>query len=343
MGLLRSQQGEYDMASPKVSYISKSLLCLLFAAGLLLAPVQAWAQEPTEEEYKALTDIQAENDAGKKMDLIFAFLKAKPQSAYRQNVMAEYQKVIIDMRNAKQWNQIITTGDRFLDVAPGDDFTEKALVVAYAETNNMKGFATYGEKAYAQKPSAALAMEIARAYQKLGNDAKYNQWREKVLSQDPNNVEILIDMMKRHMQSQNTAQALKYARQTLKALPAAKKPEGIDAPAWKSMTDAGYATAYAIIGADAYQKQSYATAITNFTNSVKYYKRNDSAYYHMALCYWQQNKLEPAMLNFAKAYVLKGSVAASAKKYLDQLAGQGRRDPRAFVQRVIERAQQDLK
>jgi len=120
---------------------------LLFAAGLLLVPVQAWAQEPTEEEYKALTDIQAENDAGKKMDLIFAFLKAKPQSAYRQNVMAEYQKVIIDMRNAKQWNQIISTGDRFLDVAPGDDFTEKALVVAYAETNNMKGFATYGEKA----------------------------------------------------------------------------------------------------------------------------------------------------------------------------------------------------
>jgi len=331
------------MASPKVSYITKSLLSLLFVAGLIFVPAKAWAQEPTEEEYKALTDIQAEKDATKKADLIFGFLKEKPKSAYRPNVMAEYQNLIINLKNEKKWTQIISLGDRFLDVAPGDDFTEKALVVAYAETNNMKGFATYGEKAYAQKPSAALAMEIARAYQKLGNDAKYNQWREKVLAQDPDNIEILIDMTKRYMASQNTAQAVKYAKQTLSALPTAKKPEGVDAQAWKNLTDAGYATAYAVIGADAYQKSSYAAAITNFTNSVKYYKRNDSAYYHMGLCYWQQNKLEPAMLNFAKAYVIKGSVSAAAYKYLSQLASQGRRDPKAFIQRVIERAQQDLK
>ncbi len=331
------------MASPKVSCITKSLLSLLFVAGLIFVPAKAWAQEPTEEEYKALTDIQAEKDATKKADLIFGFLKEKPKSAYRPNVMAEYQNLIINLKNEKKWTQIISLGDRFLDVAPGDDFTEKALVVAYAETNNMKGFATYGEKAYAQKPSAALAMEIARAYQKLGNDAKYNQWREKVLAQDPDNIEILIDMTKRYMASQNTAQAVKYAKQTLSALPTAKKPEGVDAQAWKNLTDAGYATAYAVIGADAYQKSSYAVAITNFTNSVKYYKRNDSAYYHMGLCYWQQNKLDAAMLNFAKAYVIKGSVSAAAYKYLSQLASQGRRDPKAFIQRVIERAQQDLK
>lgn len=331
------------MASPKVSCITKSLLSLLFVAGLIFVPAKAWAQEPTEEEYKALTDIQAEKDATKKADLIFGFLKEKPKSAYRPNVMAEYQNLIINLKNEKKWTQIISLGDRFLDVAPGDDFTEKALVVAYAETNNMKGFATYGEKAYTQKPSAALAMEIARAYQKLGNDAKYNQWREKVLAQDPDNIEILIDMTKRYMASQNTAQAVKYAKQTLSALPTAKKPEGVDAQAWKNLTDAGYATAYAVIGADAYQKSSYAVAITNFTNSVKYYKRNDSAYYHMGLCYWQQNKLDAAMLNFAKAYLIKGSVSASAYKYLSQLASQGRRDPKAFIQRVLERAQQDLK
>ena len=191
--------------------------------------------------------------------------------------------------------------------------------VAYAETNNMKGFATYGEKAYAQKPSAALAMEIARAYQKLGNDAKYNQWREKVLAQDPDNIEILIDMTQRYQASKNTAQALKYAKMCLNALPTAKKPEGIDAAEWKNTTDAGYAVAYGVIGANAYQNNRYAEAIKNFESSVKYYKRNESAYYHLGLSYWQQNKLQPAMLNFAKAYVIRGSTSASAKKYLDQL------------------------
>ncbi len=40
------------MASHKVSYISKTLLSILFIAGMVLAPVKIWAQEPTEEEYK---------------------------------------------------------------------------------------------------------------------------------------------------------------------------------------------------------------------------------------------------------------------------------------------------
>jgi tetratricopeptide (TPR) repeat protein len=169
------------------------------------------------------------------------------------------------------------------------------------------------------------------------------QWREKVLASDPENIEILVDMVKRYMASQNTAQALKYSKLTLKALPTAKKPEGMDAQTWKNITDAGYATAYAVIGADAYQKNNYTEAINNFTNSVRYYKRNDSAYYHMGLCYWQQNKLEPAMLNFAKAYIIRGATAAAAKKYLDQLWASSHRNSLAGQERVIEKAQQDLK
>jgi tetratricopeptide (TPR) repeat protein len=331
------------MTSHSVSHISKTLLSILFIAGLLLRPSLTWAQEPTEEEYKALTDIQAEKDAEKKADMIVNFLKEKPKSAYRPNVMAEYQKVIIELKNEKKWNQIIALGDKFLDVAPNDSFTANALALAYAETNNTKGFATFGEKAYAQKPSAALAMEIARAYQKLGNDAKYVQWREKVLAEDPNNIDILMDMTKRYMASQNTPQAVKYAKMCLKALPQAQKPEGVTAQAWKNTTDAGYATAYAVLGADAYQKNNYTEAINNFTNSVKYYKRNDSAYYHMGLSYWQQNKLEPAMLNFAKAYILRGATSSAAKKYLDQLWASSHRNSLAGENRIIERAQQDLK
>ena len=331
------------MASHSVSYFSKTLLSILFIAGLVLSPNLVRAQEPTEEEYKALTDIQAEKDINKKAEMIFSFLKEKPKTAYKPNVMAEYQKVIIELKNEKKWEQIISLGDKLLDVAPNDDFTEAALTQAYAETNNMKGFATYGERAYPQKPSAALALAIAQAYQKLGNEAKYLQWREKVLAQDPNNVEILMDMTRRYMASQNTAQALKYARMSLKALPTAKKPDGIDEKAWKNTTDAGYATAYAVVGADAFQKQNYNAAIENFTSSVKYYRRNDSAYYHLGLSYWQQNKLQPAMLNFAKAYVIKGATAAAAKKYLDQLWASSHRGSMAGVNAVIDKAQQDLK
>jgi len=331
------------MASHPISYISKALLSILFFAALVLSPNMIRAQEPTEEEFNAWTAIQNEKGVSKKADLIFNFLKEKPKSAYRPNVMAEYQKVIIDLKNAKQWNEIIAFGDKFLDVAPGDDFTEAALTQAYFETNNMRGFATYGEKAYAQKPSAGLALAIAQAYQKLGSDAKYNQWREKVLAQDPNNIEILIDMVQRYSASQNAAQALKYAKMCLNALPTAKKPEGTDAAAWKNTTDRGYAVAYGVIGDNAYQNNRYVEAITNLTNAVKYYKRMDTAYFEMGMAYWRQNKLQPAMLNFAKAYVIKGATAAAAKSNLEKLWASSHRNSLVGLQSIIDKAQQDLK
>ena len=258
------------MASHKVSYISKTLLSILFIAGMVLAPVKVWAQEPTEEEYKSLTDIQAEKDVTKKADMIFSFLKEKPKTAYRPNVVAEYQKIMDQFGDEKNWNRIVALGERFIDIAPNDDFTERYLTAAYSATNNNKGFVTYAEKAYASKPSTALAVEIAKAYKKLGNDAKYMQWREKILASDPENIEILIDMVQRYQASNNTAQALKYAKLCLQALPTAKKPEGLDAQAWKNMTDAGYAVAYGVIGANAYQSQNYAVAITNLSNAIKY-------------------------------------------------------------------------
>ncbi len=118
----------------------------------------------------------------------------------------------------------------------------------------------------------------------------------------------------------------------LKALPTAKKPAEMDAQAWKNKMDAGYAVAYGVIGANAYQNQNYAEAVTNLTNAVRYYKNMDMAYYYLGMSYWQQNKLEPAMLNFAKAYLLRGATSAAAKKYLDQLWSSGHRNSLAGVE-----------
>jgi tetratricopeptide (TPR) repeat protein len=330
------------MSSPTVSYISKKLLVILFVAALVITPnmVRA-AQEPTEEEYKALQDIQAEKEAGKKTDMIVKFLKEKPKTSYRPNIVAEFQKIMVDLQKKKEWSQIISLGDKFMDVAPDDTVTAMVLAGAYAETNNTRGFATFGEKAYAARPSAALANEIAKAYLRLGNDAKFLQWGEKAIETDPNNVQILSDMMKRS--AQNPAQALKYARLSLKNLPNAKKPEGMDAQSWQNTVNVAYATAYAVIGGEAYQKNNYAEAIKNLDSAVKYYKRQETAYYFLGMAYWQQNKLQPAMLNFAKAYILKGSTSVAAKRYLDQLWKSGHRGSLAGLERVIETAEQDLK
>jgi len=330
------------MKAPSVSYISKALLSILFVAGLILTPNTVPAQEKqeyTEEEYKVYQDIQAEKDPAKKTDMIVKFFQEKPQSTLKKYILADFNQILNGLRNEKKWAQIISLGDKFLDVTTGDEFTTGMMAAAYEATGNSRGFVTFAEKIYASKPNADLAMEIAKSYQKLGNEAKYLQWREKVLASDPNNAEILIDMTQKYYASQNKAQALKYAKLCLAALPNAKRPASIAEATWKNTVNSGYAIAYAVIGSNAYESNNYAAAITNLENAVKYFKRNETAYYFLGLSYWQSNKTGPAMLNFAKAYIMKGSTAASAKKYLDQLCSSSRTN----INSVIQKAQADLK
>ena len=330
------------MNTPSVTYISRTLLSILFAASLILAPNLVPAQEKeeyTEEEYKEYQDIQAEKDPAKKTDMIVKFLQEKPKSSLRKYITADFNQALNGLRAEKKWSQIIPLGDKFLDVAPGDEFTIGLMAAAYEATGNAKGFATFGEKLYASKPNADLAMEIARSYQKLGNEAKYLQWREKVLASNPDNVEILIDMTQKYYARQNKAQALKYAKLCLAALPKAKKPASVSETAWTNTVSSGYAIAYGVVGSNAYESNNYSAAITNLENAVKYFKRNETAYYFLGLSYWQSGKSGPAMLNFAKAYLMKGSTASSAKKYLDQLSASSRTN----INSVLQKAQADLK
>jgi hypothetical protein len=53
--------------------------------------------------------------------------------------------------------------------------------------------------------------------------------------------------------------------------------------------------------------------------------------------------MDAAMLNFAKAYILKGATSNNAKQYLEQLWKSSHRNSLAGMDRVIERAEADLK
>jgi tetratricopeptide (TPR) repeat protein len=330
------------MNSPTVSYISKTLLSFLFIVGLILTPNLVRAQEQTEEEkeYKAYQDIQAEKDIAKKIDMIISLLKQKPKSKYG---LAEYQNLIVELKKEKNWSQMIVASEKLLKIIPDDAISISALTVAYSETKNTKGFVAFAEKAYASNPSGEFAYAIANGYRELGNDAKFMQWADKALAANPNYVDLLSDLVRKASAQQNNALATKYAKMCLKALPAAKKPESIDAQNWKTFTDTSYATSYAVIGQSDHDSGNYAEAIKNLESAVKYYKNMDTAYYLLGDSYWRMNKIGPAELNFAKAYVIKKSISASAKKQLDALWSQTHRGSLAGLEVVIERAKQDLK
>jgi len=84
------------------SPFSKTLVAILFAATLVITPKLVKAQDYTEEEYKVFQDVQAEKDDAKKIDMIVAFLKEKPKNSLRPNMIAEGQKVIVELSNAKK-------------------------------------------------------------------------------------------------------------------------------------------------------------------------------------------------------------------------------------------------
>jgi len=330
------------MTSPLLSKISKTFLCILLFS-LAYTVSSARAQDYSEDENKAYDEIKASTDPIKKIELSTKFFLAKPKTSVKDNVLYEYHMALQDLREAKNWNSIISLGDKFLDAIPNDETTFGFLTAAYESTGNTKGFATYGEKMYASKPSTQLATAIAYAYLKLENEAKFIQWGEKVLASDPDNVVIAGEVTGKHLRNQNFAQATKYARICLKALPTAKKPENLSAKDWANYTDSYYFSSYYALGAAAYNANQFAQAIPNIESAVKYNKRFDTAYFCLGMSYWQTNKIQQAMLNFAKAVVLKGSVATSSRQNLEKIWKGSHRGTLTGLDTVYEKAKQDLK
>jgi tetratricopeptide (TPR) repeat protein len=329
-----SIKGDHPMGSLYKSLISKVLCGFLLLPSCIYLPATLRAQEKeaqyTAEEYKAYQDIAAENESSKKIGLIVKFMQDYPKSSLQQHVMAAYQ----GMMGGLQSSQLVSCGEQFLKVMPGDAYTFSMLATGYQRTNNLKQFVVFGERAFEKKPDGNLAYYMAKAYKDMQDDAKYIQWGEKALNLLPDNHELLLDMAKSFA---------KYAKQGIKVLTTIGKPDGVEEKAWKEYTSNGLANFYAIVGNVAYEAKDYATAVSNLENSVKYFKRNGLAYYYLGLSYWQQNKVDMAMLDLAKAYLLGGGSAAAAKQHLDNLYKSTHQQTLIGQERVINKAKEELK
>jgi len=333
-----AKKGGLIMTSRSVSIFLTLLLSLSLIASPAFGPQKALAQDYTEAEYNRYQTIDAEADPVKKTDMIVAFIKEKPESSLRSYLEASFEKLIANLSQQQEWSQVISIGQKFIAVSPNNKRTIDALTYAYSSTNNLKGFTAFGEKTYASNPNAELAYSLAIAYLRMEDNAKFLQWGVKVPSSSPNYVVVLAQMMRRTTGDTQ----IKYARECLKILPTAQKPEGMGDKDWQDMVDNAYAAAYGILAQQSLQNGSYSTAIKHLDNALKYNKRNETAYYFLGMSYWQTNKTDLAMLNFAKAYLLNGSTATNAKKYLEQLYSSSHRGSLTGIDRVIKRAKDEL-
>ncbi len=335
------------MTSPSFSLVSKKISCLSALAILIAAPLRLPGQEQeakyTVEEYKAYQDVAAEKSPAKKTALVVTFLKTYPKSALKPNVVAAYQGVMNDLQGAKEWQDMITLGKQYMTVAPDDIFTISMLATAYQQSKNYAQFVAFGEKAFAQRATPNLAYYLAKAYLEMNDNPKFLQWGEKTAQLMPDNHEILLELTRRFGAIQSNAQASKYAKLAIKAMQGAKKPEGTPDETWRSYQTNLYGICYAVIGNVASGNRDYNTAVTNLESSLKYFKLNELVYYNLGLSYWQLNKIDLAMLNLAKAYVLNKSTSRAAKQHLDNLYKSTHQQSLAGEERIVARAQAELK
>jgi tetratricopeptide (TPR) repeat protein len=319
------------------------LTVLLFTLLLPAARAQEEAQKYTMEEYKAFEAIGAETDIAKKTGLIMQFLKERPQSTLRPNVLGAYQGMMGSLQSAKRWHELISAGEQFLTLVPEDVYTTALLATGYQETKNYAKFVSCGEKVFNKGPNGNLAYYLAKAYLQLNNQAKFLQWGEKAVGFMPDNHEMLVELTKQYGEARKFPQAIKYGKACLKVIQAAAKPESTPDKAWKDYVTNVNATCYYIIGYSSVELKDYTNGVANLENSTKYYKRNEMAYYRMGEAYWQMNNIALAMLNFAKAYVLGGTVSKPAKQHLDNLYKTTHQQRLDGQERIINMAKEQLK
>jgi hypothetical protein len=334
---------------PLSGAIRKSLL-LAFILGfvVLVHPSpKAFAQEAnpqyTVEEYNAYQAITAEADATKKMEMILNFVKTYPKSTLKPHIANDFEGALKNLQDAKKWTQIVTLGKQFLTVFPDDAYAIALILAAFEETKNYAQLAVFGEEQYKVKPSPELAYSLARAYRSTGNTAKLVQWAEKVVAGDPDNYEMLFELARTYGDMDRQAEADKYAKQCLKSILAAKKPEATPENTWTDYTRQIQMACYFISGNAAFKRSDYAGAISNLENSLKFNSRNGMAYYFLGQSYWQSQKIDLALMNFAKGSLIEGPTKAPARQYLENLYKQTHRNSLVGIEKIVEAAKAAMK
>jgi len=328
--------------STRKVFILAFILCSLMVIRPCVTALAQQVPQYTTEEYSAYQAITGESDPAKKIDLIEKFYKDYPKSTLQPYIVSDFQGMLKGLQDGKKWTQIVKVGRQFLTLVPDDAYTIALVAAGYQETKNYSEFVIFGEEAYKKTPSGNVAYSLAKAYQSLGNNAKFVEWADKTVQKLPDNYEMLLLLAQYYGDAQNFAQADRYCRECLKVIQAATKPEQTSEKDWATYTKGVQMACYYILGFSAYSRSDFITAINNLESSLKLNPRNDRAYYYIAQAYWQTQRTELALRDFARAYVLGGAVANPAKQNLDNLFKQLHRGSLVGLEKYITDAKAEL-
>ena len=279
-----------------------------------VAPESEWAYG---KHLGQLEEIMKNSDLAAREQQLETFMKKlHPQSKILQYYESFFSRTVADYEKAGKTQEANALSDKMLQLFPNSTALLTQTLRAAIQKQDYAMAIEMGERLQAIKPDQQTTILLAQSYIATDNGTKAAEYSQKALDAmgPKDGFYFAYWLATYHTGQRNVDTAVQYYNMLLKAYPQGT-PAGWQAAQWNSVKG----TAYATLARAASDKQNFAAAIQNYTESLRYAPKNDLTYLSMGLSYWKLQQLEPAMDAFAKAVVLGKDYAPKAQEYLEQI------------------------
>ena len=283
------------------------------------------------EEYDLYQKAQQEKNVTQRTALIIEFIQKYKESQLNPNVSYLYSQYLDGLRQKGQWAQLAAASEKYLRYRPTDKAAAAAATEAYQKLGQPGKLVEFGTRVYNQSPNAGSAYLVAKAYKSMGDTANFEKWAQRTLKHAPNNAEMLVELVNSAWALQDLEKAAAYAEKALASLEKSEDPQLNQAKAF----------AYRALGENAYISGDFRTARMNFEKAAQLDPMVGFSHLRLGYCYWRANKVDQAILSFARAVAVKGSSAKEARRELYNLLRQ-RQGSTANATKIIQAAKQEL-
>jgi len=268
------------------------------------------------EQYEAWGKADKEPDIQKSGTMLIQFLEKYPKSELLKYAESSYSSLLFKCSNEKKFQDLETLAEQWLKLHPGDLSTIAYITSASKELGHNEKWIQNLIEIYKIQPTGSLANEIAQAYKKANNKSKYLEWMQTSLGYPENETDFKtrFEFMQMYVEEKSFPKAIEYAEATLKAADLVKDPGAETRAAIPKVRHA----CYDVIGRIRMDQDKSAEAIKSFQQALKVEKYSEG-YYRIALCLHKQNRVEDAMLWYARAEEQGGDYGAKAKEQLEQI------------------------
>jgi tetratricopeptide (TPR) repeat protein len=311
--------------------------------GAATAPQQKAAEEEEETpydevEYGAYESAVKEPDLEKRGTMLLAFMDKYPKSALMVYIKSGYETLLRECSQAQKYSLLEPLAEKWLKLNPASIQTIAYLAEAAQKLGNDLKYAQRLEQIYAVDPKGSLAADILHAYSNAKNQAKIDEWTDKVLKIPEFDANFLLrfDFVKKYYESKEYGKAAEWSKLTLKSADLVKEPSK---EVQEQLTKVRY-VCHLTIGMKDYEDGKFNEAIRSLQLALKTEKHGEP-YYYIGMSQWKQEKVEEATLSFARAELQGGDIAEQAKEKVEQLYKALHNNTTVGIEKIYRKAKEE--